>query len=200
MGPGADRYHLGGGGAPRRRRQAALAAGRCRPTGRSPLCGSAAALGRGADVRLAGAVPAVEQGLRVPASDFGEFHLPRDESYPPPEADRLMAFQTPFNGARCDPPAQKGRSFPYAAGRSGFSRTALLYKLCVELNVLDCRQRLRYRTALLRCLGLLLELGVVDAWDFAFGIELDAGDTESALYRLDVDLRRRADALRGEAG
>src|SRR5207248_1938888 len=96
MGPGADRYHLGGGGAPRRRRQAALAAGRCRPTGRSPLCGSAAALGRGADVRLAGAVPAVEQGLRVPASDFGEFHLPRDESYPPPEADRLMAFQTPF--------------------------------------------------------------------------------------------------------
>src|SRR5207248_559101 len=92
------------------------------------------------------------------------------------------------------------RSFPYGAGRSGFSRTALLYKLCVELNVLDCRQRLRYRTALLRCLGLLLELGVVDAWDFAFGIELDAGDTESALYRLDVDLRRRADALRGEAG
>src|SRR5436190_18572608 len=99
MGPGADRYHLGGGGAPRRRRQAALAAGRCRPTGRSPLCGSAAELGRGADVRLAGAVPAVEQGLRVPASDFGAFHLPRDESYPPPEADRLMAFQTPFTGS-----------------------------------------------------------------------------------------------------
>src|SRR5207237_7351073 len=84
-------------------------------------------------------------------------------------------------------------------GRATPCDVSLLDQLCRQIDCDTC-ERARYRTGLLRLLGALLKIGGIDSRNLRFGLEIDGVDGPAATLLVEMNLRRRVDALRFETG